>query len=59
MEGPFSIENDGTSDTAIKILCALIFDVNNSKRVEFKFYDMCACVLPGKTGQKQAPNLTL
>ena len=37
--------NDGTSDIAIKTmnaLCALIFDVNNSKRVEFKFYDTCA-----------------
>ena len=22
--------------------CALIFNVNNSKLVEFKFYDMCA-----------------
>ena len=41
---PFSLVNDGTSDTAIKkmnALCALIFDVNNSKSVEFKFYDMC------------------
>ena len=45
MEGPFSLVNDGTNGTAIKkmnALCALIFDVNNSKRVEFKFYDMCA-----------------
>ena len=44
MGRPFSLVNDGTSDTAIKkmnTLCALIFDVNNSKRVEFKFYDMC------------------
>ena len=45
MEGSFSFVNDGTSDIAIKkmnALCALIFDVNNSKRVEFKFYDTCA-----------------
>ena len=45
MEGSFSFVNDGTSDIAVKkmnALCALIFDVNNSKRVEFKFYDTCA-----------------
>ena len=47
-EGPFSLVNDGTSDTAIRkmnALCASIFDVINiiniSKRIEFKFYDMC------------------
>ena len=45
MEGPFSLVKDEASDTAIKkmnALRALIFDVNKSKRVEFKFYDMCA-----------------
>ena len=44
IERPFSLVNDGTSDTATKrmnVLCALIFGVNNSKRVEFKFYNMC------------------
>lgn len=41
---PFSLVNDGSSDTGIKkmnALCAYIFDVNNCKRVEFKFYNMC------------------
>ena len=45
IEGPFSLVNDGTSDTAIKrmnALCALIFHVNNGKRVEFKFCHLCA-----------------
>ena len=45
IEGPFSLANDGTSDTAIKkmnVLCALIFDVNNSKRLESKFCHFCA-----------------
>ena len=42
---PFSLVNDGSSDFGIKkmnALCAYIFDVNNSKRVKFKFYDMCS-----------------
>ena len=30
--------------------CALIFDVNNSKRVEFKFYNMCG------TSREHCPN---
>ena len=45
MERPFSLVNDGTSDTAVKkmnALCALIFDINNSKCVESKFYHLCA-----------------
>ena len=40
-EGPFSLVNNGTSDTAIK-KNAFTFDVNSSKCVEFKFYDMRA-----------------
>ena len=42
---PFFLVNDGSSDTGVKkmnALCAYIFDVNNSKRVEFKFYSMCS-----------------
>ena len=42
---PFSLVNDGSSDSGIKkmnALCAYIFNVNNSKPVEFKFYDMCS-----------------
>ena len=53
MEEPFSLVNDETSDTAIKkvkSLRALVFDVNNSKRVEFKCYDMCA------TSREHCPN---
>ena len=44
-EQPFHLVNDGTSDCGIKkmnALCAYIFDVNNSKRVELNFYGMCA-----------------
>ena len=44
-EQPFALVNDGTSDCRIKkmsALCAYIFDISNSKRVEVKFYDMCA-----------------
>ena len=45
-EQPYALVNDGTSDTELKKMnsvCAQIFDVKNiSKRVEFKFYDMCA-----------------
>ena len=40
---PFALVNDGTSDCGIKkmnVLRAYIFDVNNSKRIESKFYDM-------------------
>lgn len=42
---PFSLVNDGTSDTGLKKMnaaCALIFDVKRSKTVEFKFFDMCS-----------------
>ena len=41
---PFSLTNDGTSDTGIKKMnatCALIFDVRTSKEVEMNFYNMC------------------
>ena len=41
---PFGFVNDGSSDTGLKkmiAMCALVFDVNRSKRVELKFY-MCA-----------------
>ena len=58
----FSLVNDGTSDTAIKkmnALCALIFDVNNTKRIEFKFYDMCTPSGEHYTAQKQALYLML
>ena len=44
-ENPFSLVHDGSSDSGIKKMnaaCAFIFDVNNSKYVETKFYDMCA-----------------
>ena len=44
-EQPFPLFNNGTSDCGIKkmsALCAYIFDVNNSKRVELNFYDMFA-----------------
>ena len=44
-ENPFSLVHDGSSDSGFKKMnaaCALIFDVNNSKYVEIKFYDMCA-----------------
>ena len=37
---PFSLTNDGTSDTGIKKVnatCALIFDVRTTKEVEMKF----------------------
>ena len=39
----FSLVNDGSSDTGLKKMnatCALIFDVNRSKKVEFKFYQL-------------------
>ena len=37
---PFSIANDGTSDTGLKKMnaaCALIFDVTRSNKVELNF----------------------
>ena len=40
MEGPFSLVSDETCDTANKkmnALCALSFNINNSKHVELKF----------------------
>ena len=42
--GPFSLLNDGSSDTGLKKMNTVavnIFDVNRSKKVECKFYDMC------------------
>ena len=42
-EEPFSLLNDGSSDTGLKKMNAVavnIFDVNRSKKVECKFYDM-------------------
>ena len=42
---PFGFVNDGSIDTVLKkmnAMCALVFDVNRSKRVELIFYDMCA-----------------
>ena len=39
-EGPFSLLNDVSSDTGLKKMND-IFDVNRSKKVECKFYDMC------------------
>ena len=47
-EEPFSLLNDGSSDTGLKNMNAVavnIFDVNQSKKVECKFY-MC-----GTTGE--------
>ena len=41
---PFSLVNDGSSDTWLKKINAVavnIFDVNQSKKVERKSYDMC------------------
>ncbi len=43
-EQPYSLVNDGSSDSGVgkmNPVCALIFDVNKSKQVSFKFYDMC------------------
>ena len=40
-EEPFSLLNDGSSDTGLKNMNAVavnIFDVNQSKKVECKFY---------------------
>ena len=44
-EQPFALVNEGTSDGGIKKMNALsanVFDVNNLKHVELKFYNMCA-----------------
>ena len=44
IEHPFGLINDGSSDSGVKkmnAMCVHIFDVNRSKRVECKFYDMC------------------
>ena len=41
----FGFVNGGSSDTGLKqmnAMCALVFDVNRSKRVELKCYDLCA-----------------
>ena len=41
---PFSICNDGSSDSGIKKMnpvCVNIFDTNNSSEVQTKFYDIC------------------
>ena len=41
---PFSICNDGSSDSGIKKMspvCVNLFDANNSSEVQTKFYDMC------------------
>ena len=43
-EEPFSLLNNGSSDTGLKKMNAVavnVFDVNRSKKVECKFYDMC------------------
>ena len=43
-EEPFSLLNDGSSDTGLKkmnVVAVNIFDVTRSKKVECKFYDMC------------------
>ena len=40
----FSLVNDGSSDTGIQkmnAVCAHIFDVNRSNKMEIKLYDMC------------------
>ena len=43
-EEPFSLLNDGSSDAGLKKMNSVavnIFDVNRSKKVEYKFYGMC------------------
>ena len=45
MENPFAFYHDGSSDASVKKMnpvCVSIFDVNSSKIIETKFYDMCA-----------------
>ena len=40
---PFSLTNDGTSNTGVKkmnVTCAMTFDVRTSIKVELKFYNM-------------------
>lgn len=40
---PYCLVNDGSNDSSIKKMnatCALIFDVNRSKMVEFRFFDV-------------------
>ena len=52
-EKPFSLVNDGSSDTELKKMNAVavnIFDANQSRKVECKFYDMC--VTTGANGGK-------
>ena len=41
---PYSLVNEGSNDSSVKKMnatCALIFDVNRSKTVDFRFFDMC------------------
>ena len=41
---PYSLVNAGSNDSSVKKMnatCALIFDVNRSKTVDFRFFDMC------------------
>ena len=43
-EEPFSLVNDGSSDTGLKKMNAVAvnqYDANHSKKVECNFYDMC------------------
>ena len=43
-EEPFSLVNDGLSDTGLKKMNAVavnLHDVNHIKKVECNFYDMC------------------
>ena len=43
-EESFSLLNDGSSDTGLKNMDAVainIFDINQSKKVEWKFNDVC------------------
>ena len=53
-EEPFSLLNDGSSDTGLKRMNTVavnIFDVNRRKKVECKFYDMC--VITGEHNGKE------
>ena len=46
-EFPFSFCHDGSSNNSIKTMnpvCITIFDINNSKFVESKFYNMCVTI---------------
>ena len=43
-EEPFSLVNDGSSDTGLKKMNAVavnLYDVNHIKKVECNFYDVC------------------